>query len=312
MNTIGSKSIHDPAELARARIQDIHARNPLETPKPVSPVAEERASRPASPLAAVKSPQKAASRHVLPSKVKPVITAVASFVLILGLFKLPVFMQQFSYLAKKPAPAPVITPVAQVETVSPDPVISIPKLNVNAPVVYEPSIEEAKIQKSLQNGVVHYATTAKPGEPGNSVFVGHSSNDWWEPGNYKFVFVLLDKLAPGDTFSLNYGGRKYIYEVTDSKVVEPTDLSVLAPTVEPMATLITCTPPGTNWKRLIVRGKQISPVPQAQSQTASANDNQPPVLLPGSAPSFVEQIGQIWTNLKQSVGGWFGASSQAN
>jgi sortase A len=308
MNNFGSETIHDPADLARARIQDIHARNPLEAPRPVSPLQEAgQAARPA-PLAAIADKSQAiTAKPGLPSKVKPILTAAASFVVILSLFKLPVFLQQFSYLAKKPAPAPVVTPVAQVETASPEPVISIPKINVNAPVVYEPSIEEAKIQKSLQNGVVHYATTAKPGEPGNSVFVGHSSNDWWEPGNYKFVFVLLDKLAPGDTFSLNYGGRKYIYEVTDSKVVEPTDLSVLAPTAEPMATLITCTPPGTNWKRLIVRGKQISPTPeQVRTQATTTSDNLPSILLPGSAPSFMEQIGQVWHNLKQSVGGWFG------
>ena len=66
-----------------------------------------------------------------------------------------------------------------------------------------------------------YSGTANPGENGNAVFFGHSSNDIWEKGNYKFVFVLLEKLAVGDQYEIHYQSRKYIYTVEQTRVVEP-------------------------------------------------------------------------------------------
>lgn len=177
--------------------------------------------------------------------------------------------------------------------ISPDPRIIIPKINLDVPVVYdEPSYEEAKVQAALERGVVHYGNTAVPGENGNNVIVGHSSNNWWAAGDYKFAFVLLDKLEVGDTYVLNYNSRQYIYEVFRKDVVEPTDLSVLEPVGEPIVTLITCTPPGTSWKRLVVQARQISPDPNYSEDTASQESigeiiNNP---LPGSPPAFWDQV----------------------
>lgn len=194
-----------------------------------------------------------------------------------------------------PVATPTVSPIAATNTAqpvdSPD-VIIIPKLNVNAPIIFEPSIAEEAIQNSLRNGVVHYAGTALPGEPSNSVIVGHSSNDWWEPGNYKFVFALLEKLEPGDQIQVNYQKKRYVYQVAGKKVVEPTEISVLQPTTDPILTLITCTPPGTSWKRLIITANQIEPAPtrpEQQPQIATAQGTND-VALPGNAPSFFDQI----------------------
>lgn len=197
------------------------------------------------------------------------------------------------------AVAPVVTPTAAPTAAvnvaqaidSPD-VIIIPKLNVNAPIVFEPSIAEEAIQTALRNGVVHYAGTALPGEPSNAVIVGHSSNDWWEAGNYKFVFALLDKLEAGDQIQINYQKKRYIYQVAAKKIVLPSEISVLQPTSEPVLTLITCTPPGTSWKRLVVSANQIEPSPnkpEQQPQIATVQ-NTNDAALPGNAPSFFEQI----------------------
>jgi LPXTG-site transpeptidase (sortase) family protein len=175
--------------------------------------------------------------------------------------------------------------------------------------MFAKSNNEASIQKDLESGVVHYANTALPGEAGNSVIFGHSSNDWWEPGNYKFVFVLLDKLAVGDTFSVNYNSKQYIYKVSETKVVLPTDLSVLNSTTDPEMTLITCTPPGTSWKRLIVKAKQISPDPSvvnSKSSLSSSSDNQG--TLPGNSPSLTDQLSKWW----HSFTGLFGHDSSGN
>jgi sortase A len=235
-----------------------------------------------------------------PGRWKPLLTGLVTFVALFMLFKSPIFLSQIGYLTQKPDTA-VTQTAANTPSVGPDPVIIIPKINVNAPVVFANSNVEANIQHDLESGVVHYADTAQPGENGNSVIFGHSSNDWWEPGNYKFVFVLLDKLVVGDTFTVNYQSKQYTYQVIETKVVEPTDVSVLNQTADPEMTLITCTPPGTSWKRLIIRAKQISPAPGA-TQTASAQTPTSNGILPSNSPSFTDQLNQIWNQIKKAFG----------
>lgn len=169
------------------------------------------------------------------------------------------------------------------------PLAIVPKINVEVPVVYNiDSIQEDAIQTALEDGVVHYATTPKPGEKGNSVIVGHSSNNIFNSGKYKFAFVLLSKLEEGDTFSLTRDGKRYVYRVFEKKVVRPDDISVLGPADrESTATLITCDPPGTSINRLIVIGEQISPEPakNTESSVTQTAQNQPSIV-PGNAPSL--------------------------
>lgn len=142
------------------------------------------------------------------------------------------------------------------------PEVIIPKINVEIPLDYSAkSIKEADIQNGLENGVVHYPTTPLPGQKGNTAFFGHSSNNIFNPGKYKFAFVLLHELAPGDTFYLTNNGVAYAYQVIDKKIVEPNNVSILDPVPgrAATATLITCDPPGTTLHRLVVVGEQVSP-----------------------------------------------------
>lgn len=137
--------------------------------------------------------------------------------------------------------------------------IVIPKLSVNAPIIFVDSRAEEDIQKGLEKGVVHYQGTANPGDIGNSFITGHSSNYWWSPGKYNYVFVLLDKMETGDQVITYYNGKKFVYTVREKIVVEPTEVSVLLPTETPTMTLMTCTPPGTSWKRLILKLDRTDP-----------------------------------------------------
>lgn len=179
--------------------------------------------------------------------------------------------------------------------------IIIPNISVEAPIVLEPSREEEAYQKALAFGVVHYGGTSLPGEVGNMVIGGHSSSDWWKPGDYKFIFVNLDKLKVGDRIEVQYEQKKYIYQVEGSKIVEPTDLSVIAPTNYPSLTLFTCTPPGTNWKRLIISARLIEPMPtttanNTANDTSSGSSTAKNNSLPGSSTqtNFVaKSIGNI-------------------
>lgn len=145
----------------------------------------------------------------------------------------------------------------------------IPKLGENVPIV-RPSMDalmkedwkkfEDDIQTALRDGVVHYPGSARPGQPGNFFVTGHSSYYPWDDGKYKDVFARLKDLAPGDTYSVYYGGDRHTYRITGKKEVKPSDVSVLdQPTNKRIATLMTCTPLGTTLRRLIITAEEIDP-----------------------------------------------------
>lgn len=153
------------------------------------------------------------------------------------------------------------------------PEVIIPKINVEIPVVYGVNtIDESAIDTALESGVVHYADSADPGQNGNLVIVGHSSNNIFNKGRYKFAFVLLSRLEIGDTFYLQKNGQRYTYQVYKKEIVSPSNVSVLGPADKPAtATLITCDPPGTSLNRLVVVGEQISPNPAINAPQVTGN-----------------------------------------
>lgn len=187
-------------------------------------------------------------------------------------------------------------PLETGEVVPSTPTIVIPKISVTAPILFVETYNEATIQANLSNGVVHYYQTALPGKVGNSFLTGHSSNYWWQKGDYNYIFANLDKLVVGDQAKIYYEGNKLLYQVTAIKTVEPTDMSVLEQTSKPTLTLMTCTPPGTNWKRLIVSLDQVSPVYKAPTLADKAKSNlATPAVLPTSDSNiFFEWISKIF------------------
>lgn len=200
--------------------------------------------------------------------------------------------------------APFITPSRSVSdtqiiidpdstAAGPEPKIIIPKINAELPVIYdEPSIEEDAVQRALENGVLHYATTVKPGELGNGAIFGHSSNNILNKGKYKFAFVLLNRLEAGDTFILQKDGKRYVYRIFDRKVVKPEDVSILDDTQGKAATfsLITCDPPGTAINRLVVTGEQITPDPSSNLASSATGNKPKPLVLPSNSPTLWQRL----------------------
>jgi sortase A len=186
---------------------------------------------------------------------------------------------------------PIISAGADTHVASLAPEIIIPKINVEVPVVYGvTSTDDSVVQKALEVGVVHYADTALPGQDGNLAIVGHSAGNIFNPGQYKYVFSLLRRLDDGDVFYLQKDSVRYTYQVYKKAIVKPTDVGVLAPTGEypATATLITCDPPGVSANRLVIVGKQISPDPAANVQTASTNSvaTAKTAILPSDSPTL--------------------------
>ncbi len=178
------------------------------------------------------------------------------------------------------------------------PELIIPKLNAQLPVVYgSQSLAEKEVQKALEKGVYHYPTTATPGQKGNVAIFGHSSNNIFNKGKYKFAFVLLRELEPGDIFYMTYDEKVYTYKVYTKKVVNPDETWVLNPVKGKRATasLITCDPPGSTRKRLVVWAEQISPDPSGNSKAAEPSEALQTVDLPGKGPSAGSRVWS-WIN----------------
>jgi len=154
----------------------------------------------------------------------------------------------------------------------------IESIDVRAPITFRVSNNENDVSKNLKNGLIHIAGTSLPGERGNIFITGHSSNFPWVRSYYNSVFALLNKVVVGDLILIKFQNTNYVYQVTEIFVTSSSDSTVMDPYFnDPTLTLMTCTPLGTNLKRLIVRANQILPSPASarSSSGAAGNKNLP-------------------------------------
>lgn len=227
---------------------------------------------------------------------KSLIFGLGTGVLVLLIFLFGFFNEMFIAPFIQPSRHVSATPIilnSDSVAVSDIPEVIIPKINVQIPTVFDnKSVKEEDVQSALERGVTHYPTTAVPGQQGNTAFFGHSSNNIFNKGKYKFAFVLLHELVPGDIFYLTYDKKVYTYKVFDKKIVPPSEVGVLNNVAGKIATatLITCDPPGTSTNRLVVWGEQISPDPAGASApvpgTSPTTDQASPVTLPSEGPTM--------------------------
>jgi sortase A len=128
---------------------------------------------------------------------------------------------------------PLVQSLANIPIPTPGPEqavrIQIPAIHVDAPVVQGDGWEQ------LKKGVGQHIGTFNPGEGGNIVLSAH--NDIFGE-----IFRDLDKLQPGDIITLFTSQRTYTYVITSSKIVEPTQVEVMAPTTTATLTLVSCYP----------------------------------------------------------------------
>ena len=129
-------------------------------------------------------------------------------------------------------------------------ILSIPKLNIKDAIV---TVGGEDLKKSL----VHYLPQSLPGEFGNVVIFGHSTlPQLYNPKNYTTIFTYLPSMEKGDKILVKINEEEYEYETFDIFVVNPEEVSVLEQINDASyLTLITCVPPGTYWKRLVLRAK---------------------------------------------------------
>lgn len=114
-------------------------------------------------------------------------------------------------------------------------------------------IYEGTDTERLALGVGHYIGSVLPGVIDNSILSGHRDT----------VFARLGELKAGDLILVDTAAGTFTYEMTESKIVDRSDESVIQPSDEAKLTLTTCYPftaIGTTTQAYILSAKLISSV----------------------------------------------------
>ncbi|MCO1596419.1 class E sortase [Micromonospora sp. RHAY321] len=168
-----------------------------------------------------------------------------------------------------PTDDPTVAPSAAAPSVKPSPPVRgkpiaglyIPKLDKNWVVV------EGVTQADIRYAPGHYPTSALPGQVGNFSVAGHRN---------RATFWRLDELNDGDAIVVEGKTDWYVYRVSQSRIVKPTQVEVVAPVPgEPnkkptrrMLTLTTCNPKFDNYQRLIIHAELDRAQPKSAGRPA--------------------------------------------
>ena len=232
----------------------------------------------------------------------PIVAGIAVVLLVLFLqYNRLIFAPIMAYVSPGNAPASSIEAIDPnvTGTVSPEPRLIIPKLNVDVPINFNVALSD--VMAAMNHGVAHYriaGASAYPGEIGNFVITGHSAGDIYSSNPYKYIFSGLERLEDGDLIYVNYNSVRYTYRVIKKEIVDPSNVaSLVVDTDKPLLTLVTCTPLGTSKNRLLVTAEQISPNYEGG---ATIDQGQPTAgdvdtMLPSNEPSFFEGIWNFLT-----------------
>lgn len=139
--------------------------------------------------------------------------------------------------------------------------VLIGKIKVAAPMIWSQEETEAAMQKDLLRGVVRYPKAGVPGQLGNLIISGHSSNYVWVKGDYNSIFKDLGKINLADQVTVRVtqeNGKTfdYAYKITEKQVVKADNPWIFQDSKDAsVLTLSTCWPVGTNLNRLVLRGE---------------------------------------------------------
>jgi LPXTG-site transpeptidase (sortase) family protein len=140
--------------------------------------------------------------------------------------------------------------------------ISVPSLKIqNAQVTTNVlSSKKEAYMPVLEESIAHYKGTSLPGQEGNSFLYGHSVlPQFFNRDDYMTIFSTLHKIKDGDEVLVDYGDKQYKYLVYSKEIVDPETLDVIdrSGQGDKTLTLMTCSPPGTYLKRLLVTAKIV-------------------------------------------------------
>jgi LPXTG-site transpeptidase (sortase) family protein len=142
--------------------------------------------------------------------------------------------------------------------------LQIPSLGVTTPIVFPPTASNEDVTEYLKSGVALYPGTARIGQQGNAFIFGHSSNYSWIKSDYNRIFATLPNVQVGSEIIAIQNGVEYKYRIFDKFEVMPDETWVLGSNPgnwsqrKNLLTLMTCTPVGSNARRLIIWAELVS------------------------------------------------------
>jgi sortase A len=145
-------------------------------------------------------------------------------------------------------------------------------------------VREGVDNETLSRAVGHLPYTALPGQTGNFAIAAHRDT----------LFRALKDIQKDDRVTFQSQTGSYTYEVVSTKIVKPSNLSVVQPQgSEKLLTMITCYPfyyVGSAPKRFIVQAKLVDSnlaiQPALRGQDTQLQNTRPPP--PGPAPKAAE------------------------
>jgi len=141
--------------------------------------------------------------------------------------------------------------------------LEIPKIGISAPLVFTESSNTADLEKELDRGVVHFPGSGLPGERGQTIVLGHSAPANWPKIKYDWVFSNVSELNEGDKVFVHFNHQKYTYYVIKKiflargEEIPQAELTNFKSTL----VLVTCWPPGKDFKRIAVWTELMTQIP---------------------------------------------------
>ncbi|MFB9761614.1 class D sortase [Ectobacillus funiculus] len=135
--------------------------------------------------------------------------------------------------------------------------LDIPALHMSLP-IYEGTDKQA-----LRKGVGHYIRSVLPGQTDNCVLSGHNDS----------VFRRLDEIQKGDDFIIQTKAGIFTYRVTNMKIIDRNDKTVIVPKPKASLTITTCYPfryIGYTSKRYVVEAALVAQHVHGDSKTSKA------------------------------------------
>lgn len=135
----------------------------------------------------------------------------------------------------------------------------IQKLGVNAPL----KAGDASVMNN--GGVWHrYPDLGDPVKGGNFILSAHRWHTGKTPAETiaQSPFYNMDRVAVGDSILVDFGGKRYKYEVYEVYQVKPDQVEIEAPLAsgeDPKMTLYTCTLKGSNDGRVVIQARLAKP-----------------------------------------------------
>lgn len=139
------------------------------------------------------------------------------------------------------------------------PSIGIDKLPVEANV---DSTTESVYNQVLLSKLAHFKSTGLPISDikNNMLVYGHSASPNYNPNpnDPQVAFSFLPNLKVGDKITITMEGKDYNYVMASSKIVKPTDTSVITGAKgKQTLTLVTCFPLGSNENRYVAVARPV-------------------------------------------------------